>query len=460
MSPTTCGLPPAPPGGTVSAPSLTAGSSATYVCTPGFVLRGATTRTCQSDGKWSGEAPTCEATSVDCGPPPPAPPNGVLSAPITLYGATASYYCSSGYALRGEATLVCQDDGTWSGTAPTCDCNVTCAGVCVDLETDSNHCGGCGIACPAVAAPSTTQCRLGRCLVTLASEPGVSVSTMAIDAANLYWLADDAIAGGDTIKRTSLDGGSSTTLVSGVDAFRPFAVGPSGLYWIRWDIRADSSNSIEYLEHTSLDGASSTDLLGPSDAGLWGLAVDAANVYFTMGKAVVKLPLAGGSPTTLATTETPLCRMVVDATHVYWSNYRTTDFSSGAAIDGSVMKVPLGGGTATVIAGGQDPTGGLAVDAQSVYWTTRTAVMRAGLDGSGATTLASGTPSSVAVDASSIYWTVGADRYSGGAVMKMPREGGASVKIAVGQDSPWSIAVNSTSVYWTTSGAVMKLTPK
>jgi hypothetical protein len=384
----------------------------------------------------------------------------VLSAPVTRYGAKASYYCSSGYALRGEATLLCQEDGTWSGSTPTCECNVTCAGVCVDLETDSKNCGGCGHACPAVAAPSTTQCMLGRCLVTLASEPGVFVSNAVIAAANIYWLADDAIAGGDVIRKTSLDGGPSTTLVSGVDAFRPFAVGPSGLYWIRWDIHASSSRSIEYLEHTSLDGASSSDLLGPSDAGLWGLAVDAANVYFIMGKAVVKLPLAGGSPTTLATTETPVSRMVVDATHVYWTSYRTTVFGSGATIDGSVMKVPLAGGSATVLAGGQDPSGGLAVDAQGVYWTTGTAVMRAGLDGSGAAPLASGTPSSVAVDATSIYWTVGADRYAGGAVMKMPREGGASVKIAVGQDSPWSITVDNSSVYWTTSGAVMKLTPK
>jgi hypothetical protein len=337
---------------------------------------------------------------------------------------------------------------------------VTCDGVCVDVETDSNNCGGCGKACPAVAAPSTTQCMLGRCLVTLASEPGVPVSTMVIDAPNIYWLANDVTAGGDTFKRAALDGGPSTTLVSGVDVFAPFAVGPSGLYWIRWDIHADVLRSIQYLERTSLDGATSTDLLGPSDAGLWGLAVDATNVYFAMGKAVAKLPLAGGSPTTLAPTETSVYRMVVDATHLYWTNYRTTELTSGATIDGSVMKVPLGGGPATVIASGQDPTSGLAVDATSVYWTTRTAVMRAALDGSGTTTLASGEPSSVAVDAANIYWTVGADRYSGGAVMKMPREGGASVKIAVGQDSPWTVAVDSTSVYWTTSDAVMKLTPK
>ena len=33
---------------------------ATYTCNPGFTLNGDTTRTCGSDGVWSGLAPTCQ----------------------------------------------------------------------------------------------------------------------------------------------------------------------------------------------------------------------------------------------------------------------------------------------------------------------------------------------------------------------------------------------------------------
>lgn len=40
----------------------TVGSQATYDCNEGFNLEGNETRTCQSDGMWSGNEPTCEGT--------------------------------------------------------------------------------------------------------------------------------------------------------------------------------------------------------------------------------------------------------------------------------------------------------------------------------------------------------------------------------------------------------------
>lgn len=49
----------------------------------------------------------------------------------------------------------------------------------------------------------------------------------------------------------------------------------------------------------------------------------------------------------------------MDATSVYWTD------SSG----GTVMKAPLGGGTPTTLAPGQVGPDGIAVDGTSVYWT-------------------------------------------------------------------------------------------
>ena len=45
--------------GRVIITSPAVGSTARYVCDPGFQLVGRATRTCQADGKWSGEEPFC-----------------------------------------------------------------------------------------------------------------------------------------------------------------------------------------------------------------------------------------------------------------------------------------------------------------------------------------------------------------------------------------------------------------
>ena len=72
----------------------------------------------------------------------------------------------------------------------------------------------------------------------------------------------------------------------------------------------------------------------------------------------MKVPLGGGSPTTLASGQRIPTASPSDATSVYWTNG-----------DGTVMKVPLGGGSPTTLASGQSDPAGIAVDATSVYWT-------------------------------------------------------------------------------------------
>ncbi|HJL19970.1 MAG TPA: hypothetical protein RMH99_30175 [Sandaracinaceae bacterium LLY-WYZ-13_1] len=113
-----CGPLVSPENGTVTASSTTVGADATYACDTGYDLVGDATRTCQTDGSWSGSAPTC--VLVDCGSLSP-PANGSVSAPTTTYGASASYACDFGYTLSGSATRTCEASGSWSGGAPTCD---------------------------------------------------------------------------------------------------------------------------------------------------------------------------------------------------------------------------------------------------------------------------------------------------------------------------------------------------
>jgi hypothetical protein len=112
-----CGTLTGPTNGAVSATVTTYGATATYGCNTGFDVAGAATRTCQADGTWSGTPATCAVK--DCGGLP-APTNGSVSAPTTTYGSTATYSCVTGYGPSGSATRTCQATGAWSGTAPTC----------------------------------------------------------------------------------------------------------------------------------------------------------------------------------------------------------------------------------------------------------------------------------------------------------------------------------------------------
>ena len=57
-----CPTLPDPLNGTVTWTSLTPGSIATYTCDEGFELTGEGNRTCQNDGTWSDDPPTCERT--------------------------------------------------------------------------------------------------------------------------------------------------------------------------------------------------------------------------------------------------------------------------------------------------------------------------------------------------------------------------------------------------------------
>ena len=57
---------------------------------------------------------------ADCGPLT-NPVHGTVSAPVTTYQNVAAYTCDSLYQLNGTATLTCEADGNWAPDPPTCD---------------------------------------------------------------------------------------------------------------------------------------------------------------------------------------------------------------------------------------------------------------------------------------------------------------------------------------------------
>uniref|UniRef100_A0A8C2FEX8 Sushi domain-containing protein n=1 Tax=Cyprinus carpio TaxID=7962 RepID=A0A8C2FEX8_CYPCA len=91
-----------------------------YSCFPGFLLVGNNHLTCEEHG-WSSAEPKC--MPADCEPPGE---DDILTSqhlPVIssfLHGSLVQYHCHSGYEMKGDIMLMCQEDGTWNGTAPVC----------------------------------------------------------------------------------------------------------------------------------------------------------------------------------------------------------------------------------------------------------------------------------------------------------------------------------------------------
>ncbi|XP_064386053.1 sushi, von Willebrand factor type A, EGF and pentraxin domain-containing protein 1-like [Halichondria panicea] len=96
---------------------------ATYICDTGYTLNGETTRTCGSDGVWSGSTPVCQQKL--CSDLTLTNGNIVYSAGSPgnrLIFSTAIYSCNPGYTLTGGSTrVVCVIGGIWSGSTPNCE---------------------------------------------------------------------------------------------------------------------------------------------------------------------------------------------------------------------------------------------------------------------------------------------------------------------------------------------------
>jgi hypothetical protein len=242
-----------------------------------------------------------------------------------------------------------------------------------------------------------------------------NAGSYAIDSTNLYWT--DTSAG--TVMKVPLSGGASVTLASSALA-REIAVDATSVYWAAADPNADGF----CIFKVGLDGGTPTTLVSGLHDVPQRIRVDSTSVYwaFIFSGDMSKVDLNGGTPTTLATGVIVL-DMAIDSTSIYW-----TDFT------GTVSKLGLSGGSPVALALSQAPPAhGIAVDSTGVYWTTQSEqvwdgcsttacqvglLQKTGLAGGTAATLASGAqPWSIAVDSTSVYWT----DTSAGLVLKAPK---------------------------------------
>ena len=135
------------------------------------------------------------------------------------------------------------------------------------------------------------------------------------------------------------------------------------------------------------------------------LAIDGSNAYFDTGGAtasIMKVPLtatAGNpAPVGFAFDQNYPKKMALDSNYVYWLTSDTKPF---------VRKVPIAGGTTTTLYSSAAYLGDLAIDGNYAYFTTGTSLMRVPLAGGAAVTLATGVGGSgwgLAVNDTAIYF--------------------------------------------------------
>jgi hypothetical protein len=191
---------------------------------------------------------------------------------------------------------------------------------------------------------------------------------IAVDDESVYWTD---FAEGHVMK-VPKRGGTPTTLASGQEYAQAIAVDATSAYWLVGPNLPGEGPPPEvgdpgFVMRVALDGGTPVTLASGQFAPI-GIAVDATSVYWLVfgeggsTTVVMKAPLAGGTPEALATGELAFpAGITVDCASVYW-------VADGKGFGGTVMRVPIGGGTATTLASGQETPMGIAVNGTSVVW--------------------------------------------------------------------------------------------
>jgi hypothetical protein len=175
----------------------------------------------------------------------------------------------------------------------------------------------------------------------------------------------------------------------------------------------------------------------------------------TVPDAAVPLDMHITAPTTLGPAQTLTNCLAVDASFVYWSD-------AGPAI----MKVPVAGGTPTQVVAGGDKNACVAVDGSGVYYFDADKVMKAPLTGGGAAPLASGQHllkgAPIVAAGGYVYWVTdvygNVDAFNGMyAIVRVSTTAAAAtpeIVTATLVGNPGGLAVDDTNVYYSDQSGV------
>jgi hypothetical protein len=239
-----------------------------------------------------------------------------------------------------------------------------CGNACVDLQTDSHHCGSCGHDC----TPGT--CAQASCQPWVVAAPPTTISPagIACDGTNLVWVD----SGLKSVLQIPAPGGAPPIILGSpaVTAFDAVAMGGGYVAWTQTYGTGSTALSTLYL---ATEGSAN------SPVGQWnmntprGLAMDPTGVMaylnapnssgaFQLWACALTTSPGDSSPCTTSApyTSNQTGPIVADGSNAYW-----TDFGNAIVWRGT-PGFPTN--TMTAVATGQTGAYAIALDTTNIYW--------------------------------------------------------------------------------------------
>jgi hypothetical protein len=222
--------------------------------------------------------------------------------------------------------------------------------------------------------------------------------------------------------------GDTATLLSGTESI-PYGIASNGTD-VFWANHYQASNAIG---HALVSGAKTQNpvISGTPDVNYpTYVAADATYVFWanagTTGTngSVMRAKLDGSQPTPLAQNQYPVYGLAIDASNVYFSTINT----------GTVSMVPKAGGTITPLGSGEAFVDGVAVDGNDVYWldSGKHLLRHRSLLANAPETIAElnqttidpylGDATYLTLDATHVYYSDGGTQYGHGAIISVTRQ--------------------------------------
>ena len=214
----------------------------------------------------------------------------------------------------------------------------------------------------------------------------------------------------------------------------PFAVNPSGLFW---------GNGAQIFTIPLSGGTTPVPVVNEYNGGymLDDVTADDSHLYWTTNDGFVKRGSPDGTNVTvLGSSQDSPDNIVVNATHVYWTNRRLQDSQTSG-----IMRCDLDGRNLTTV--GLGAAGALALSGTHAYWSDGAFLWRSSLDGTNPESITKGSASAIFPDASNVYWVGNSASLFG--FFKAPLTGGPSSLVVVASST--AFVTDDQFIYYTVS---------